>query len=446
MDAYRPTKLTETLIKKLPLPKAGDNKIVRDTQVRGLALRITGTGTRTYLFCYRFDGQERRMPIGTWFEDQDTLADARADAAKLALKVQSGVDPNAEKQAAREAREQARHQSAKEISVDKLADRYLAEHAAHKRSGQADARRIDRLVRPTWGDRKVKNIARADCRALIYPIAAGDPAKGIAPRPAEAQHALSLVRKMFSFAVEQEIIDTHPCLGLKIPGGGVKPRERALTQGKELRALWRITEPGSVWTRPMPHGWYKSKWLRIHEGEAACLRLMLLTGCRPSEAAELPWAEIDLDAATWTLPAARSKNKRPLVLPLLPFVVAMLRERRDNGSDYVFPGQRGAEHITVNRLDSALRKVRPALVRIGIDPFTPHDLRRTVETGMAIAKVPKEYRDRVLNHIDASVGGKHYNMHDYADEKRDALDKWARRLESMLRDEQTSNVVQFKRA
>jgi hypothetical protein len=63
---------------------------------------------------------------------------------------------------------------------------------------------------------------------------------------------------------------------------------------------------------------------------------------------------------------------------------------------------------------------------------------------MAAAKVPKEYRDRVLNHLDSSVGGKHYNVHDYADEKREALEKWARRIETMLSPER-DNVVQIRR-
>lgn len=72
------------------------------------------------------------------------------------------------------------------------------------------------------------------------------------------------------------------------------------------------------------------------------------------------------------------------------------------------------------------------LRRIALAPFTIHDLRRTAETGMAAARVPKEYRDRVLNHKDSSVGGTHYNKYDYLDVQKEALDKWATRLEAML--------------
>ena len=188
---------------------------------------------------------------------------------------------------------------------------------------------------------------------------------------------------------------------------------------------------------------------------ADALRLVLATGCRANEATGLTWAELDLDAGEWLLPKERSKNGRPHLMPLLPPVVAMLRERRDEAAgDYVFPSQwfyspkakkkNYKPHINDKHLSEALRYACARLARIGLKPFVTHDLRRTVETGMAAAKVPKEYRGRVLNHVDVSVGGKHYNGHDYADEKRKALEKWARRVETMLKPER-DNVVQLRR-
>ena len=66
------------------------------------------------------------------------------------------------------------------------------------------------------------------------------------------------------------------------------------------------------------------------------------------------------------------------------------------------------------------------------EPPTPHDLRRTLETRFAELRIPKEIRDRVLNHVSSDVGDKHYNMHDYADEKRDALTRWSAALSAIL--------------
>ncbi len=436
---------SEDDIAALPIPPAGKNRIDFHSKVQGLAIRTTPAGARRYLFCYRVAGKERRMPLKLkWSDGGSTLGRAKKLALGFAGDVAKGLDPYEDSKARVEATVQARQQSAKEITFEKLADRYKKEHAIHKRSGKADERRIDRHLVPVWGTRKAKAITRADCRALVLPIAAGDPENDAPPKPAEAQHTLALTRKIFSFAVEQEILDVHPCLGIKIPGGGVKPRERVLTTAKELQAIWAITDPASEYVGTMPVGWYESKWLRLHANEAACLRFMLLTGCRPSEAAELPWSEIDFAEATWTLPAARSKNKRPTVVPLVPKAVELLKEQKKLDGTHVFPGQK-SEKLNVNKLDGGLRRVRAALEKMGVEAFTPHDLRRTVETGMAISKVPKEYRDRVLNHVDSSVGGKHYNMHDYADEKRDALEKWVRRLDMLLETDPANNVIQMRR-
>jgi integrase len=66
------------------------------------------------------------------------------------------------------------------------------------------------------------------------------------------------------------------------------------------------------------------------------------------------------------------------------------------------------------------------------EPPSPHDLRRTVGTRLAELRIPKEIRDRVLNHVSTDVGSKHYNLHDYSDEKRDALNRWARVVNTLV--------------
>jgi len=76
-----------------------------------------------------------------------------------------------------------------------------------------------------------------------------------------------------------------------------------------------------------------------------------------------------------------------------------------------------------------------------IEAPTPHDLRRTVETRMAELRIPKEIRDRCLNHIPGDVGSKHYNRHDYADEKRDAFNRWATAITSIVEGSSGAAVV-----
>ncbi|WP_139350544.1 site-specific integrase [Rhodanobacter sp. B04] len=445
-------KFTEPFIKTLPLPTA-HHVLYHDEVARGLAVRITRTGSRSFLFCYSHDGRERRLSMGPWSPPASnrlgtlatrkaggTLDWARQEAARLRLLVQSGADPMQQKQDARAEREAARQQAAREITIETLASRYIAEWAKpRKRTWPEDERRLDAIVVPAWGKRKVKSITRADVSALLAPVATG-----AGMRPAEAGARLALVRKLFSFAMDQGIIDMHPCLRMQLPCGKPAPRTRALTTAHDLRVLWRVTEPGSLWAREPANSALRER--RFIEAEADALRLLLLTAARASEVTDMPWSELDLDAAIWVLPAARSKNKRTHLVPLVPAAVELLRRRRETSdSEYVFPATR-RDHITDRNLSRPLKEVCQRLIAYGVDiaPFTPHDLRRTVETGMAASRVPKEYRDRVLNHVDSSVGGMHYNMYDYMDEKREALEKWARRLEGLLADT-VATVVPMRR-
>lgn len=426
--------------------------IYRFADQNGLALRVTPNGRKFFIYCYTSDatdtnGKRKQERVATGIEWQK-----RTGAIERAKKWMDERDRKPENRRARARRERAEKQvAAKEITVDRLIDRYLHEYARpNKRSWKEDESRLKGHVLPAWGERKAKDISRADVDELVSEVALGNPERGIPARRAEANHRLAVIRKMFSFAVDKGIIEHHPCLRMSAPGGKIEARIRALTTAKELRLLWRLTDPNGPWTKAKREGWPRDiPWEsrgRMSRTIADALRLVLGTGCRANEATGLTWDELNLDAAEWLLPAIRSKNKRPHLMPLLPEVVAMLRQRRSEvRGDHVFPGQRrGTAHLNDSHLSGALGNACRRLARIGLAPFVTHDLRRTVETGMAAAKVPKEYRDRVLNHVDSSVGGKHYNVHDYSDEKREALDKWARRLEGMLRP-RAGNVVEMRR-
>ncbi len=173
-----------------------------------------------------------------------------------------------QKQNARAVREAARQQAAKEVDVATLGARYIAEWAKpRKRSWQEDERRMNAYVVPTWGSRKVKDITQADVSAPVSPVATGGNA-----RPAEAGARLALARKLFSFALDQGVIDAHPCLRMKSPGGKPAPRTRALNTARELRILWRITEPGNMWTKEPAKARSRMKGAPVRRGGRLHLR------------------------------------------------------------------------------------------------------------------------------------------------------------------------------
>lgn len=377
-------KLTDAVVRALPAPEKG-NKITYDGG--GFGVRVTAAGAKSFVLTYRVDGHQRRITIGPY--PAWSLKAARARAAELRLAADKGADPLEERQGRRKAE-----------TIGELVDRYIRDYAKiHKRSWRQDERRLEKYVLPVWRNRKIGDIRRRDVIALGESIAA----------PVEANRVVATIRGMFSFAVDKELAESHPCLGLRKINAEA-PRNRTLRTVDEFRAFWEITSGSEQWASVIP------------ERHAAALRLLFLLGQRNSEVGGMRWAELDLDAAEWLIPPERYKSNRPHLVPLPPVALSIIQAQPRNG-EFVFAGARGGP-LTKKHLSDALGTASAALADRGIEKFTPHDLRRTVETGLAKLKVPKEYRDRVLGHVDGSVGGTHYNHHDYADEKRDALSRW----------------------
>ena len=161
---------------------------------------------------------------------------------------------------------------------------------------------------------------------------------------------------------------------------------------------------------------------------AAAIQLQLWTGQRIGEALQTEWTEIDTSERTWRIPASKSKNRREHLVPLTAEALALI-EAQPRISRFVFPAARGDAAI---RSEVAAHELAGALQDTDIAKFTTHDSRRTVETRLASLGVAKETRDRVLNHVDRSVGAVHYNRYDYLSEKRAALEAWAAKLAQIV--------------
>lgn len=444
-------KLTAKFIETLPDAPTGSSRTYYDTEARGLALRVTGTGYKSFLFCYGFQGREYRMPLAEYVPGCKALDKAREKATELRAQVKAGSNPYAEvaqkritdrdeRRAERERieREAAERIAAEEaeqakLTFDQLTAVYEKKHARHKRSHKATMQRIRRYLTPVWGDRKVESLGKVDAKKILEPIRA-------AGKKAELQHVRSLISGIFSFAIGEDLYDAeNPCSKLKKQDNdALDPRERALETPQELRLLWALTDT--------------ARRARLAPDVAEGLRFMLLTGCRPGEAGGLRWSELDLDAATWTKPrnvVGRSKTKRPDVIPLMPPLVAMLRARQGNGSPYVWPSGRsrrranggGAGYLTPAKLAAGLRDVRPLMERLGIEVFKPHDIRATVATGLGKLLVPPHIIEGVLNHAKKGVTNKHYMMYQYLPEKREALERWLAFLDTVVAGDQKPATV-----
>ena len=172
-----------------------------------------------------------------------------------------------------------------------------------------------------------------------------------------AAHARTALSGLFGWALAHGLCEANPVIGTIKPQGS-KPRERVLSNS-ELAAIWRACGDDD-------HG-------RI-------IKLLILSGARASEIGGMAWPEIDFERGTWTLPASRSKNKKAHVLPLLPAMLAVIKDvPRMAGRDLLF-GARAAEGFTNWPRDKARLDQRS-----GVTDWTVHDIRRTVATAWPIS-------------------------------------------------------------
>jgi len=413
-------KLTDAFCKSATVREGQHASLYTDSVTRGFCLLVTENGSKSFAVSYTLRegdeiGKQRRMVLGPYLgRDGKAVETYRIEAVKVIGRAARGDDAASKRQAQR-----------KGLTVGELVEKYMHEHAPKKRSGDVDRQRFARYVLPAWKSRKAASITRGEINALLVPIEHGD--KNHPPRPAEAMCLLALIKKLYAFGLDAEVVAHHPCVRMKIQTQR-KVRERELiNKPADLRSFWTITT-----SKYMPANY------------AAALRFQLLSGTRPNETVGMTWRELNLEANEWTMPAARIKNKREFLIPLTPTLREII-DAQPQETEYVFPAEQGGKYSDKMRRVLLTRAIDAYRAEGGsLETFTPHDLRRTAETAMAAAGVYKEYRDRVLNHVDSSVGGKNYNKHDFKVEKRTALETLERYLDN-ARNAKKVNVTAIRR-
>ena len=423
-------KFTDIAIKNL---KPADKKYYL-REANGFTIRVMPTSIKTWLFVYTFEGKRKEMNLGQY--PHVSCSDARTRFNKAFELHKQGKDP-----AALERQEKDERRKAPTISG--LVDEYLTHHAKRfKRSWEKDEAILNRDIIPLWGRRKAADIQKRDVISLL---------KGIIERgsPGMANNCFQIVRKMFNYAVENDILVVSPCNGVKLPAPK-NSRSRVLNE-QEIRTLWQNLD-----TCP------------ISDETRRALKLILVTGQRPGEVAGLHTEEID--GRWWTLPVARQKvskakesTRSPHRIYLTDLAMELIGDTE--GKDYIFPTPHSSKNkpldshaLTVATwrnlnapvLDETGKPVmdedgKPSTVnRLGVDQFTPHDLRRTAATFMAQMNIMDEVIDAVLNHVKTGII-KVYNQYRYDKEKQIALEAWERKLKNIITGEK-GNVIPLTKA
>lgn len=408
---------------------ASDREDFNDATVRGLQLRVTRDGSKTWAIRYtrKSDGRRRRLTLGP-FTSEFGLDAARNRARAELAAVANGADPAARAAERKEASTFA------EVTAEWL-ERH-GEPNKRARSLRDDRSMLDRHILPALGSLKAAEITKRDIIRLLDEVAAKPDARRTvaAPSPARLSHrpnrVFALVRAIMRWAVGRDILKTDPTAGLKPPVRKERPRERELS-ADEIRALWLALDQAPI-AKPTKRETGDVPMLRA---TAIALQLALATAQRIGEVSGIAVAELDLNdvAPSWTIPGDRSKNDTPNRVPLSPLAVRLIREAMVLAGDspWLFPSPTGRGPVGYFAFSKALERVRGAL---GMDDVRVHDLRRTAATRMAECGVNPHTISLVLNHVSARRGtitGKVYNQYSYDREKREALETWARRIEQI---------------
>lgn len=305
--------------------KAGTaRREVPDGRCAGLYLVVQTSGVKSWAARYRLNGKSAKLTIGRF--PTVSLAEARRQATAVLKKVEDGLDPAIEKR-----KTDTEAADKKRDTVQACYDRYTEHKKQRVRTltWTATAGIFRREVLPEWGGRSVHDIRRRDVMDLVENIAE--------TRPIAANRTLTALTTFFTWLMGRDIIVASPTAGVVAPGRE-NERDRKLSDEETIR-FWKACD-----SIPAPYG--------------DEYRLLLLTGARRSEIAELPWSEVDEQSGTWTLPAERSKNKQVRITPLSRQALEILARQPRTGSPHVFPRGRYGHSAIKSPLDAAMRSNR----------------------------------------------------------------------------------------
>lgn len=394
--------LTDLQAKKAQ-PKSKTYKL---TDGGGLYLQVTPSGGKRWRYKYRIDGIEKLLSLGVY--PDISLADARErlkDARKLVAK---GIDPSVERKAAKKAKAELQSNSfegvAREWHKHMIGNKeWSAEHAT------TIMNRLEKDIFPWIGSTPISEVMAKDIKAILDRIRS----RGIIET---ARRALTIMGQVYRYAIATDRANYDISAGFKsyLPATSKTRKHMAsVTDPKELAPLLRIIDgyQGSFVTQ-------------------CALKLLPLVFVRPGELRHMEWAELDLEAAEWNIPAPKMKMKQAHLVPLSCQAIEILKELKPltGNSKYVFPSTRSFFRcMSDNTINAAFR-------RMGLDKetITGHGFRATARTILdEVLQVRTDFIEHQLAHTVRDPNGRAYNRTAHLAERRKMMQVWADYLDGL---------------
>ncbi|RAS17582.1 integrase [Microvirgula sp. AG722] len=389
-----------------------DGKPAKLSDGAGLFLLVNAVG-KYWRLAYRFGGKQKTLALGVYpGVSLKEVRERRDEARKL---LDGGVDPGE----ARKAQKAAGTLNAAN-SFEAIAREWHAKYLPTWTDGHADRimRRFEVDVFPWMGGRPVANIDAPSLLAVLRRIEG----RGAVDT---AHRAMQSVGQVFRYAIATGRAERNPAADLV---GALAPVIK--------QSFATITDPRGV-----------AELLRAIDGYQGtfpvqcALKLAPLVFVRPGELRQAEWAEIDLDAATWVIPAERMKMREKHIVPLSDQAAAILRELHPltGRGRYVFPGARtNGRPMSENTVNAALR-------RLGFDKdtMTGHGFRHMASTLLNEQGWNRDAIERQMAHGERNQIRATYNYAEYLPERRRMMQAWADYLGTL---KEGGKVIPFRRS
>ena len=378
-------------------------KAYRMSDGGSLFLWVTPAGGKLWRWAYTHEGKEKLMAFGKYPDVPLALARERhAEARRL---LATGLDPMAQRKAAKTAEKVAAENSFRTIS-GLWFDHWRAEKSAQH--VDATRRRMDANILPLLGARPITEIEAPELVTMVKMIE-GRGAADLAKR------AMQNVGQIFRYAIAHGYAKRNPASEIR-PADVLRPTHKtnlARIDAKDLPALLRSME--------------------VYQGTHVtrlAMKLMALTFVRTSELIGAKWAEFDMDAARWNIPAARMKMRDPHIVPLASQTIEVLEMLRllTGSSEWLFPGDRS------NKKPMSNNTILGALKRMGYKGrMTGHGFRGLASTILHEQGYPHEHIELQLAHAPRNAVSAAYNHALYLEPRARMMQEWANFLERTQR-------------
>jgi integrase len=353
------------------LKSAPERFEIADPGSKGLRLRVSPGGTKTFIWYYRDGTKIRRLTLGQ-YGDRDgtlTLVKARQKLITTKARLNEGIKPHADAA------------SAPKTVADLCEFFYRRRIEGIRKRPDAVRQVLDHDIIPVIGTRRISSITTPTLAGVVDKVV--DRGATV-----HANKVLGTLKQVFNFAQGRGFVDLSPAHPLKAQDLGVVSniRERALDTDDEGEAQADLVEIRALWRA-------LDKAPRLSPQNRLGTKILLLTGVRSGELRLARWENINFDNATWKIPASNTKNAKAWTVPLSPRVLDLFNklQKAAEGSPWVLPSFTGEGPITDKALARGVKRLFSLKDDEGnnllpIDHFTPHDLRRTLRTHRKVSE------------------------------------------------------------